>query len=346
MTDQAATSLPAPMLTLARTLAQTPAQTLAQTPTAELQRSLASTGIWLDLGAATVRLHSDVPELAEHIKLAYRHFPLVTQADWADLHVHVDKPRSLRRWFRPQVVFHCDGQFPFEPFPQDSALPMFEWGSNWLIGRRFNHLLLLHAGVVERDGIALVMPAVPGSGKSTLTAALSLRGWRLLSDEFGSFDPSVQAFRAMLKPVALKNESIEVIKRFAPHARFGPDFPKTRKGTVAHLAAETDAVARRHELALPGAVVLPRWQAGSATRWMRLRDDVLFNSLAFNAFNYQTLGAAGFHAALHLTQRCLGWELVYSDLDDALAALDAAWPEIVAQQRQLSGAAALAEATP
>ncbi|MBK9234595.1 MAG: hypothetical protein IPO19_00455 [Rhodoferax sp.] len=56
----------------------------------------------------------------------------------------------------------------------------------------------------------------------------------------------------MLKPIALKNQSIEVIQRFAPHAHMGPEFPKTRKGTVAHLAAELDSVDRRHEAARPG----------------------------------------------------------------------------------------------
>jgi hypothetical protein len=44
--------------------------------------------------------------------------------------------------------------------------------------------------------------------------------------------------------VALKNESIGVIRAFAPQALLGPDFPKTRKGTVAHLAASAMAVAR------------------------------------------------------------------------------------------------------
>ena len=133
------------------------------------------------------------------------------------------------------------------------------------------------------------MPALPGSGKSTLTAALSLNGWRLLSDEFGAFDPALGAFRALLKPIALKNASIGVIRTFARHARLGPEFPKTRKGTVAHLGADALSVARRHEPAAPGAVILPRWSAGSPTRLEPLSSDQLFSALAFNAFNYNTL---------------------------------------------------------
>lgn len=298
----------------------------------ELRALLDDPGLDLDLGAAILRVRSDSASLARQIQVVYGCFPLAAAEPWADLHVSIRRARGLRRWIRPQVSFDCDGQSPFAPFPADSALPMMEWGSNWLIGQRMNNLLLLHAGVVERDGLALVMPAVPGSGKSTLTAALALRGWRLLSDEFGAFDPASMVFRAMLKPVALKNESIDVIRRFGSHARLGPEFPKTRKGTVAHLAAETDSVLRRHEPAAPGAVILPRWMRDTPTLLRRIPEQSLFSSLAFNAFNYQVIGAAGFQAALHLTRRCPGWQLTYGDLNDALARLDKLWPEVLQRQ--------------
>ncbi|MBK9234594.1 MAG: hypothetical protein IPO19_00450 [Rhodoferax sp.] len=49
--------------------------------------------------------------------------------------------------------------------------------------------------------MSLVMPAIPGSGKSTLTAGLSLSGWRLLSDEFGALDPLQHEFRPCSSPL-------------------------------------------------------------------------------------------------------------------------------------------------
>jgi HprK-related kinase A len=245
------------------------------------------------------------------------------------MHVRIHGPRGARRWIRPQVRFQCDGRQPFETFPAGSPLPLFEWGCNWLIGQRLNDLLLLHAGAVERNGLVLVLPAVPGSGKSTLTAALSQHGWRLLSDEFGAFDPESQTFRAVLKPIALKNTSIDVIRQFAPQAVFGPEFPKTRKGTVAHLAPSLDAVARRHEAARPGGVVLPKWVAGSSTRFEPLPENVLFPALAFNAFNYSLLGAVGFRSVVRMVRQCPAWRLVYSDLDDALATIESAWPQVI-----------------
>ncbi|WP_164884986.1 HprK-related kinase A [Rubrivivax rivuli] len=295
-----------------------------------IRQALGGDGLWLDVGLVRMRVRSNLPVLAAHLQSVYRHFGFQTQGEWADLHFDLRSPGNLRRWIAPQVRFFCDGQVPFEPFPASAALPLMEWGANWLIGRRCNHLLLLHAGVVERQGRALVMPALPGSGKSTLTAALSLSGWRLLSDEFGAYDLAAGAFRPAIKPIGLKNQSIDVIRAFAPSAPLGPSFPKTRKGTVAHLAPDQASVLGVHETARPGAVLLPRWEAGSATQLQRVQPHLAFSALAFNAFNYQVLGAQGFQAVVALCEQCPVWQLVYSDLDDALARIDALWSEVMA----------------
>ncbi|MFY7855694.1 MAG: HprK-related kinase A [Rubrivivax sp.] len=301
---------------------------LADVPTARVADALRGRGLWLDVGAATVRARSDSPYLAPQLQRAYPEFPFVDAAPWADVHVALMRARGLRRWLRPQVRLQADGREPFQPFPADHPLPMMEWGGNLFIGQRLNQLLLLHAGVVERDGLALVLPAVPGSGKSTLSAALSLSGWRLLSDEFGALDPHTRHFVPVLKPVALKNRSIDVIRGFSERAVLGPTFEKTRKGDVAHLAASADAVARRHETARPGAVVLPQWQEGAPLSFERLPAESGFRALAFNAFNYQTVGAPAFDAAVALARQCPAWSLRYSRLDEALAALDRIWPEV------------------
>ena len=79
---------------------------------------------------------------------------------------------------------------------------------------------MLHAAVVERNGSALFLPAMPGSGKSTLCAALTYRGWRLFSDEFGLIEPARGAVLPLPRAIPLKNRSIEVIRRFAPQGPF------------------------------------------------------------------------------------------------------------------------------
>lgn len=302
-------------------------QSLVQTDLSTIRTALSDAGLWLDFGAAILRLQSDSPALAAQVQSVYRHFPLVTHAPWADIHVRIGRQGGIRRWLRPQVTFSCDGSRPFDPFPASAPLPLLEWGTNWVFGRRMNDLLLFHAGAVERDGLTLLLPALPGSGKSTLTAALASSGWRLLSDEFGAWDPLRQEFRAVLKPVALKNESIAVIRRFAPQAHLGPEFPNTRKGTVVHLSADAVSVARRHQPASPGAVVLPQWSEGSATVLQPLSPDRVFALLAFNSFNYSVLAEVGFDAVVQLVRRCPAWQLTYSRLDEAVAALNDLWTD-------------------
>ncbi|HOB94022.1 MAG TPA: HprK-related kinase A [Aquabacterium sp.] len=312
--------------------------TLTATARDRVVDALRGDGLWLDLGAATWRVQSDSGVFADQLRTVYGGFPFQPSGDWADLHCEIVRPAGLRRWLRPQVIFRCDGQHPFEPFPADSPLPLYEWGGNWLAASRLNHLLLLHAGALERDGLALVLPAMPGSGKSTLTAALSRRGWRLLSDEFGAYDPVQGELRAMLKPVALKNQSIEVIRRFAPEAVMGPAIPRTRKGTVAHLAPDDAAIAARGRGARPGAVILPKWVADAPLQLEPIPGQMLFSAVAFNAFNYRVLGRTGFDAVVQIAQRCPGWRLTYSRLDDAVAALDQLWPEVQAHHRRQEAA--------
>ena len=310
-----------------------------------LHAALQTSGIALDLGAATLVVRSPSMALARQISAVYANFPLALPPDFADIRIELTEVGGWRSHFRAQVVLRCDGEQQFHPFPADTALPLMEWGTNWLIGQRLHHLLLFHAGCLERDGFGLLLPATPGSGKSTLTAALAHSGWRLLSDEFGVCDPLSGQLQAMLKPIALKNQSIDVIRRQAPGAVIGPEFPKTRRGTVAHVIAGCDSVQRRHIGATPAAVVLPKWTAGSATRLEPITDDEMFRALAFNSFNYEVLGATGFEAVLAIVRRCRGWRLEYSDLADAIRTLDELWADVTSNPRPAGPAAPLTVVT-
>lgn len=300
----------------------------------QLTDALRGNGLWLDVGIGVCRVRSDAPGLADQLGLTYRHFPLTRAGPWADWHVQVRRVSGWRRHLRPQITFLADHEHPFDPFPADTALPMLEWGVNWLIGTRAHHLVLLHAGAVERDGLALLLPATPGSGKSTLTAALSLSGWRLLSDEFGAIDQATLTVRPVLKPVALKNTSIDIVRSFSAQAELGVSFPKTRKGTVAHLAPPADAVARRAQAAAPAALMLPTWEAGAAPQLVRITPAEAFAALAFNSFNYPMLGVEGFRAVVHVARVCPAWRLRYGSLDQALTLIDRVWPEVVAEHAQ------------
>lgn len=292
---------------------------LAQAPLQEIRHLLRSRGLLLDLGLIRARVHTPLPHLAEAVQCVYGTFPFEAADNFCDLTATLLPASGTRRWLRPQIQFYLEGDTPFEAFPAQTHLPMLEWGLNWGIAQRFTHVLLLHAGVVERDGRAVILPALPGSGKSTLTAGLTQRGYRLLSDEFGAVDGATAELLPVVRPVALKNESIAVMRSFAPEAVIGPSFEKTRKGTVAHLAPDAQSVDGRHRKARARLIVFPQFEAGADTQLEEMPKARAFAKLAFNAFNYELRGPRAFEAVAALIDACDCYRLSYSNMDEAIA---------------------------
>lgn len=274
-------------------------------------------------GTFTIRLKSDLPELAPLLKRMYATY-LVLDGELADFHIHLLTHRKVIRWFRPQVQFWVDSEKPFEPFPRDTALPFLEWGLNWCVAMRAHHYLMLHAGVVARDDQALLLPAWPGSGKSTLSAALCQRGWRLLSDEFGLVRPKDGLLAPFPRLIALKNESIAVIRDFAPDAVLGPEYPKTRKGTVCHLRPPAESIARDQEPAKPRWIVFPQFKAGASMSLCLVEKTEAFVTLSGHSFNYDLIGLRGFKTLTGLIESCDCYRFEYGgDLEQAVAQLNA-----------------------
>jgi len=213
-----------------------------------------------------------------------------------------------------------DGKIPVEPFPAANAFPLFEWGVNWCLGNLVNHHLLLHAGAVALDGKGVLLAATPGSGKSTLTSALTLSGFRYLSDEFGAVALSDHRMRAVLKPAALKNASIDVVRQFpGADARLGRIFRGTRKGDVAHLFADRAATAQCHDPVPVRLVVFPRYQAGAPLTVEEVPPSRAFLRLAFNSFNYSLLGPEGFDAVAAIVAGSRAVEISYGAVEPAIA---------------------------
>lgn len=294
-------------------------QVLAALSPCELRAALRAGSLCLQTGAFVIRVRSSIAQVADGIGLLYADYPASEHAPFADFQVHLRRPAGVRRWLRPQVEFDLDGTNPFQPLPLAQAFPMFEWVLNWHISSRAHRYLIIHAAVVEKNGRAAILPAPPGSGKSTLCAALVCSGWRLLSDELALVRLDDGLLQPVPRPVSLKNGSIDVVKRFAPAAVFSPAVADTSKGTIAHMKAPGESVLRAHERARAGWVIFPRYVEGSTAQLTPVAPARTFMRVAENCFNYSVLGAAGFHALGELTDATAGYEFSYGHLDEALA---------------------------
>jgi HprK-related kinase A len=287
----------------------------------ELQNRFDSRGVFLKTGPLTFAIRTKIPQVVAATRRLYGEYALAEQEDFADFYVTLKRPQGLRKWYRSQVLFDFDGRIPFKPLPLAQAFPMLEWGMNWCIANHCHHWLIIHAAVIERDGQGIILPAPPGSGKSTLSAALVGRGWRLLSDELAIIDPASGKLVPMPRPVGLKNASIDIIQSFLPEAVFGPLCKDTRKGTVAHMAASaSDCV--NTQWVEPKWIVYPKYAVGSKTIIKRHPKGDSLVQLASNSFNNQVLGRRGYEALCQLVDATESFDFSYSQLDEAINAFD------------------------
>jgi HprK-related kinase A len=281
-----------------------------------------SEGLALRFGPFIGRLKLDVPGLAEPLFELYRFNEVIEDPGVHSFHAAMTSHRSRSNPFRRWVRFTVDGQAPHEDMPFEQALPVLEWGINLVIALRYHCYLMLHAAVVERNGECMLMPAMPGDGKTTLSAALAQRGWRLFSDEFGLIRPGSDQMIPLPRPPALKNQSIEIIQSFEPSAHIGPSTAGTRKGTVAHLRPSQGSVARASETAPVGLIVFPRWDEGAQLALEPMGKADAFMTLGSNAFNFELQGEEGYDTVAALVDRADCYSLNYSKLDDAIEALN------------------------
>jgi HprK-related kinase A len=280
-------------------------------------------GLGVRLGPFDVKLRSSVRTIDSALHRLYRDYMLLDGEDHVfNMHLRIV---STRHWRRPQVRtvrLLVDGRAPHDDLPLGHALAALEWGLNLVIALRSHSWLMLHSAAVERHGGVLLLPAWPGSGKTTLCTALVFRGWRLFSDEFGLVEPRSGAVAPIPRPMPLKNESIEVIRGFAPDAELGPTIPNTRKGTIAHVKPPADSIRNSGKSAPARWIVFPRWSRGAQFACEEMPKLDAFMMLASNAFNYEMLGETAFVAVRSLVETTRCFRLVYSDLDRAVAFLN------------------------
>ena len=294
---------------------------LAELGAPEIAHRLSGSGLRLRTGPLVTCIESSIPAVADGIALLYPEH--VVEDGFADFHVWIGRPAGLRRWVHPQVVFEFDGKPPFLPLPGNQGFPILEWGLNWCVSAHCHQYLVLHAAVLERSGGALVLPAPPGSGKSTLCAGLVSRGWRLLSDELALLRPGAGDIVPLARPISLKNASIDVIGRFAPQAVIGPAVNDTLKGSVAHMRPPKESVRRESETTTPRWIVKPRYIAGAAAQLRPLPKARAFMQLVDSAFNYQFHQVHGFHLLGRVVESCECYEFTYADLEEAVRVFDA-----------------------
>jgi HprK-related kinase A len=306
--------------------------TLGDLTATTLSGQLRGQGLRVRIGPFITRIASSLSDVHRSLHTLYAYHEVESGYDGAHFSLRVDPPPTLRRYVRRQVQLTFEGHEPFLPLPRSMAAPMLEAGLNWCVGNHAHQYLAIHAATLERHGRALLMPAPPGSGKSTLCAALVTRGWRLLSDEFALVDVTTGALLPIPRPLALKDQSIALLRAWAPDAYFGPEVDNNEGERVAYMrpaAGDVQATAP----AVPGWIVIPTFAAGASVSVHPVSRARALLHLADNSFNYNLHGRQGFDLLTSIVDQAPCTALRYSDLTDGVRSVDRWTAETSAQVR-------------
>ena len=276
--------------------------TLGDLPIDTFRARLQGPGLRVRIGPFIARISSSLSDVERSLRTLYAYHEVEPGEDGAHFALRVDPPATLRRFVRRQVQLTFQGREPFLPLPRSMAAPMLEAGLNWCVGNFAHQYLVIHAATLERHGRALLMPAPPGSGKSTLCAALVTRGWRLLSDEFALVDVTSGALEPIARPVALKDQSVALLRDWAPDAFFGPEVDNSEGERVAYLRPAADHV-RSTARALSGWIVIPKFTPGARVTLDPMSRARALLHLADNSFNYNFHGRQGFDQLASIVDR-------------------------------------------
>lgn len=277
--------------------------------------------IILRLPPFTFAVSTDIPLVESNIRHIYQS-NLAKTADVPDYFLKIQQAKGVRRFVKKQAQFFSDQQEPFQPLLLQQAYAMLEWGMNWCIAANEMQYVIIHSAVLAKNDKAVLFPAPPGSGKSTLTAYLAFNGWRLLSDEMALIIPYTKYVQPFVRPICLKNRSIDLAKAWFPNGTFSTVARDTHKGDVIHLSPPMNSWSAAEHRAEIVAVVFPKYTSAIDLDIYQLNQTQAFMQLAQNAFNFGVIGKEGFTTLISIIEQVPAFEVQYNDLKAVAAFLE------------------------
>ena len=287
----------------------------------EAKDTLARGDLRLMVGPFAYCLQSNETLVFDGLRKLYGDYQILPAESFSDFHLSLRPSNLVQKW-RKKIDFFFDGQRPFNRIESQHAYAFLEWGMNWCVSTTANEQLKLHAAVLAKNGIGLILPGLPGAGKSTLAAALCLAGWRILSDEHALIPFRTNNLVPLCRPISLKNQSIEIIRKFDSNVVLGPETHETHKGTVVHMKADLALDSHDPSFIPAQLMIFPRYSQEAKLVLHKKPKTEAFMFAGLHSFNYSLLSQTGFDTMCTLMDAVSCYDLTFSDLDKAVQVIE------------------------
>lgn len=211
----------------------------------------------------------------------------------AELRVVTGGPR------RDEVVVLDGDHAVFGPGDLDTAIAHVVWEVNRRTVEASDGYLLVHGAAAARDGLAVVVAAPSGAGKSTFVSELVRAGWAYVTDEVVAVDLVTRLVVPYPKPIAVARDG--GVERF-----------------VAPGAARSGVAAPSR----PRAVLVPDRRAGASVSFEPLTRAETVVHLAEHSFNFRRVGCDAFEAAVAVARESVCLRVRYGEAAAAVRALE------------------------
>jgi hypothetical protein len=236
---------------------------------------------------------------------------------------------SGTRWGDRQIRsnIYCDEK-PVAQAEQLSALGPLVKSVLWTTAvNAHNFLFYLHAGVVGKGGSCILLPAAAGSGKSSLTAALSHAGFTYFSDEVALIERGTFEVPPVPLAVCVKSTGWDLMARYYPEI---PTLPIHRRndGKVVRYVPPHAAAAGQTR-AVVSHIFFPNYTADGSTELKHLaRSDALALLMEQCLALRQRLDYDNVKELVRWIAGIECYALTFASLDEAVALVEktVAWP--------------------
>lgn len=251
---------------------------------------------------------ADVARVAEEILVDLACGPAVAAPRRA-VHAAIEAADDGRLHLR------IDGEIVHTGIDASHALDQFmSWANHQAVVSRPSHISIHAAGLVDDAGDrALIAPAAPASGKTTLAGGLCAAGWRYLSDEVVAIDPATLEAAPYPKPLTIKPGG-----RHLAHVPASRTIsPRQQRWYVrpSELGSDVGGPAR------PTMLVFPRYLDGSPLRVVAAGATESALELAVNCQDQLDADGRRLHALARLAASTVRARVLYGSGDDAVAAV-------------------------
>jgi hypothetical protein len=226
-------------------------------------------------------------------------------------------------WGENQLAsnIYCDRQ------PEDKAEKLSKLGplvksALWVTAvNSYDFLLNLHAGVVTKGKCAILLPAESGSGKSSLTAALTHAGFGYLSDEVGLVERGTFRVPPVPLGVCVKAKGWDLMSRYFPELVTLPIHLRNDGKVVRYLPPRPATL--QSQPALITHIFFPRYGKGEVTRLEPLSRSVGFTRLMDQCVALsRRLDRDNVGDMIRWIAKIDCYALPFSSLDEAVALID------------------------